>query len=116
MEKSREGWYICGYSINIEIMKALRICIYAIVAMTMFVSCDKLNEGDGQLIIDPVEDALLEQTVGSETLTAEGLSFTATDAWTSRVVPVSTKGSQPMWVSITPDHGDEAGVIDTHIG
>lgn len=113
--KVEGGGYLCGYSINIEIMKVLRICVYVIVAMTMLVSCDKLNEGDGQLIIDPVEDALLEQTVGSETLTAEGLSFTTTDAWTSRVVPVSTKGSQPMWVSITPDHGDEAGTYTISI-
>ncbi len=87
----------------------MKTCLYAFVAMTMLASCDQLIGGDGQLIIDPVEDALLEQTVGSETLTAEGVSFTTTGAWTSQVVPVSTKGSQPMWVSITPDHGDEAG-------
>ncbi len=90
-------------------MKVLRYCLYAIVAMAMFASCDDLIGGDEQLIIDPVEDALLEQTVGSETITAEGVSFTTTGAWTSQVVPVSTKGSQPMWVSISPDHGDEAG-------
>lgn len=96
-------------------MKVLRCCLYAIVAMVMFASCDNLIGGDGQLIIDPVEDALLEQTVGSETITAEGVSFTTTGAWTSQVVPVSAKASQPMWVSITPDHGDEAGTYTISI-
>lgn len=89
-------------------MKVLRSCLYAIAALAIFASCEELGN-DNQLIIDPVEDALLEQTVGSETITAEGVSFTTTGAWTSQVVPVSTKASQPMWVSITPDHGDEAG-------
>lgn len=89
-------------------MKVMRYCFAAIAALLIMVSCDQIIGGDGQLIIDPVKDALLEQTVGSETLSAEGVSFTTTGAWTSQVVP-STKGSQPMWVSITPDHGDEAG-------
>lgn len=89
-------------------MKVMKYCFAAIAALLIMVSCDQIIGGDGQLIIDPVKDALLEQTVGSETLSAEGVSFTTTGAWTSQVVP-STKGSQPMWVSITPDHGDEAG-------
>lgn len=89
-------------------MKVLRSCLYAIAALAIFASCEELGN-DNQLIIDPVEDAHLEQTVGSETITAEGVSFTTTGAWTSQVVPVSTKASQPMWVSISPDHGDEAG-------
>lgn len=71
------------------------------VAMAMFASCDDLIGGDEQLIIDPVEDTLLVQTVGSETITAESVSFTTTGAWTSQVVPVSTKGSQPMWVPLS---------------
>lgn len=89
-------------------MKVMKSCFAAIAALLIMVSCDQIIGGDGQLIIDPVKDALLEQTVGSETLSAEGVSFTTTGAWRSQVVP-STKGSQPMWVSITPDHGDEAG-------
>ncbi len=95
-------------------MKVLRSCLYAIAALAIFASCEELGN-DNQLIIDPVEDALLEQTVGSETITAEGVSFTTTGAWTSQVVPVSTKASQPMWVSITPDHGDEAGTYTISI-
>ncbi|MBO5419050.1 MAG: hypothetical protein J6A22_03100, partial [Bacteroidales bacterium] len=79
-------------------MKVLRSCLYAIAALAIFASCEELGN-DNQLIIDPVEDAHLEQTVGSETITAEGVSFTTTGAWTSQVVPVSTKASQPMWVS-----------------
>lgn len=59
--KVEGGGYICGYSINIEIMKVLRICVYVIVAMTMLVSCDKLNEGDGQLIIDPAKMLFLSR-------------------------------------------------------
>lgn len=66
-------------------------------------------------MIDPVEDALLVQTVGSTALAAESVSFTTTGAWTSQVVPVSTKGAQPMWVSISPDHGDEAGTYTLEI-
>ena len=31
------------------------------------------------------------------------------------VEPVTTKSSQPMWVSITPDHGDEAGTYTVNI-
>lgn len=96
-------------------MKVLRYWLCAIAALAIFASCDDLIGGDGQLIVDPVEDALLEQTVGSETITAEGVSFTTTGAWTSQVVPVSTKASQPMWVSITPDHGDEAGTYTISI-
>lgn len=96
-------------------MKVLRYWLCAIAALAIFASCDDLIGGDGQLIIDPVDDALLEQTVGSETISAEGVSFTTTGAWTSQVVPVSTKGSQPMWVSITPDHGDEAGTYTISI-
>ena len=95
-------------------MKVLRSCLYAIAALAIFASCEELGD-DNQLVIDPVEDALLEQTVGSETITAEGVSFTTTGAWTSQVVPVSTKASQPMWVSITPDHGDEAGTYTISI-
>lgn len=96
-------------------MKVLRYWLCAIVALAIFASCDDLIGGDGQLVIDPVYDALLEQTVGSETITAEGVSFTTTGAWTSQVVPVSTKASQPMWVSITPDHGDDAGTYTISI-
>ena len=95
-------------------MKVLRYWLCAIAALAIFASCEELG-GDNQLIIDPVEDAHLEQTVGSETITAEGVSFTTTGAWTSQVVPVSTKASQPMWVSITPDHGDEAGTYTISI-
>ena len=95
-------------------MKVMKYCFAAIAALLIMVSCDQIIGGDGQLIIDPVKDALLEQTVGSETLSAEGVSFTTTGAWTSQVVP-STKGSQPMWVSITPDHGDEAGTYTISI-
>ena len=89
-------------------MKVMKYCFAALAALVMLASCDQIIGGDGELIIDPVEDALLEQTVGSADLTAEGVTFTTTGAWTSQVVP-STKGSQPMWVSISPDHGDEAG-------
>ncbi len=89
-------------------MKVMKYCFAAVAALVMLVSCDQIIGGDGELIIDPVEDALLEQTVGSTALAAEGVTFTTTGAWTSQVVP-ATKGSQPMWVSITPDHGDEAG-------
>lgn len=96
-------------------MKVLRYWLCAIAALAIFASCDDLIGGDGQLIIDPVEDAFLEQIVGSETISAEGVSFTTTGAWTSQVVPVSTKTSQPMWVSITPDHGDEAGTYTISI-
>ena len=95
-------------------MKVLRYWLCAIAALAIFASCEELGD-DNQLIIDPVEDALLEQTVGSEAITAEGVSFTTTGAWTSQVVPVSTKASQPMWVSITPDHGDEAGTYTISI-
>lgn len=94
-------------------MKLLRNVFYAIVTLTIFAACEDLG-GEGQLIIDPVYDSLLEQTVGSETLSAEGVSFTSKGAWTSQVVP-STKASQPMWVSITPDHGDEAGTYTISI-
>ena len=86
----------------------MKYCFAAVAALVMLVSCDQIIGGDGELIIDPVEDALLEQTVGSTALAAEGVTFTTTGAWTSQVVP-ATKGSEPMWVSITPDHGDEAG-------
>ena len=89
-------------------MKVMKYCFAAVAALVMLVSCDQIIGGDGELIVDPVEDALLEQTVGSTALAAEGVTFTTTGAWTSQVVP-ATKGSQPMWVSITPDHGDEAG-------
>lgn len=95
-------------------MKVLRYWLCAITALAMFASCEEFG-GNNQLIIDPVEDALLEQTVGSETISAEGVSFTTTGAWTSQVVPVSTKASQPMWVSITPDHGDKAGTYTISI-
>ena len=86
----------------------MKYCFAAVAALVMLVSCDQIIGGDGKLIIDPVEDALLEQTVGSTALAAEGVTFTTTGAWTSQVVP-ATKGSEPMWVSISPDHGDEAG-------
>lgn len=86
----------------------MKYCFAAVAALVMLVSCDQIIGGDGELIIDPVEDALLEQTVGSTAFAAEGVTFTTTGAWTSQVVP-ATKGSQPMWVSISPDHGDEAG-------
>ena len=89
-------------------MKVMKYCFAAVTALVMLASCDQIIGGDGELIIDPVEDALLEQTVGSTALAAEGVTFTTTGAWTSQIVP-STKGSQPMWVSISPDHGDEAG-------
>lgn len=96
-------------------MKGLRTCLYGLLAFTIFAACDPILGGDHQLTIDPVADALLEQTVGSETITAEGVSFTTTGAWTSMVEPVTTKSSQPMWVSITPDHGDEAGTYTVNI-
>ena len=89
-------------------MKVMKYCFAAVAALVMLASCDQIIGGDGELMIDPVEDALLEQTVGSTALAAEGVTFTTTGAWTSQVVP-STKGSQPMWVSISPDHGEEAG-------
>ena len=96
-------------------MKGLRTCLYGLLAFAIFAACDPILGGDHQLTIDPVADALLEQTVGSETITAEGVSFTTTGAWTSMVEPVTTKSSQPMWVSITPDHGDEAGTYTVSI-
>ena len=96
-------------------MKGLRTCLYGLLAFAIFAACDPILGGDHQLTIDPVADALLEQTVGSETITAEGVSFTTTGAWTSMVEPVTTKSSQPMWVSITPDHGDEAGTYTVNI-
>jgi len=95
-------------------MKVMKYCFAAVTALVMLASCDQIIGGDGELIIDPVEDALLEQTVGSTTLAAEGVTFTTTGAWTSQVVP-ATKGSQPMWVSISPDHGDEAGTYTVTI-
>ena len=96
-------------------MKGLKTCFSGLLAMVIFAACDPYLGGDYQLTIDPVADALLEQTVGSETITAEGVSFTTTGAWTSMVEPVSTKSSQPMWVSITPDHGEEAGTYTVNI-
>ena len=95
-------------NVKIEAMKVMKYCFAAVAVLVMLVSCDQIIGGDGKLIIDPVEDALLEQTVGSTALAAEGVTFTTTGAWTSQVVP-ATKGSEPMWVSISPDHGDEAG-------
>ena len=96
-------------------MKGLRTCFYGLLALVILAACDQILGGGQQLTIDPVADALLEQTVGSESITAEGVSFTTTGAWTSQVVPVSTKSSQPIWLSITPDHGDEAGTYTVSI-
>ena len=98
-----------------EVMKIMKFCFAAVAALVMLASCDQIIGNDGQLIIDPVEDAFLEQTVGSTTLAAKGVAFSTTGAWTSQIVPVSTKGSQPMWVSISPDHGDEAGTYTVTI-
>lgn len=95
-------------------MKVLKCCFYSLLASAIFASCDPNLGSDMQLTIDPVEDAFLVQTVGSTDLTAEGVTFTTTGAWTSQVIP-STKGTQPMWLSITPDHGDEAGTYTVSI-
>ena len=91
----------------------MKYCFAAFAALVMLASCDQFIGGD-ELSIDPVQDALLEQTVGSAALAAEDVTFTTTGAWTSQVVP-STKGSQPMWVSISPDHGDAAGTYTVTI-
>lgn len=59
-------------------MKGLRTCFYGLLALVILAACDQILGGGQQLTIDPVADALLEQTVGSESITAEGVSFTTT--------------------------------------
>ena len=63
-----------------------------------------------QIIIDPVIP--MEQTVGSTSLSAKGLTFETKGPWSSSITELATKTSSissAEWISISPDHGDAAG-------
>ena len=92
-------------------MKLLRQTVLFIAASLMMVACDDFLGGESSdLTFDSASQTLLDQTVGSTTLEAKGLTFTTKGPWTSQITEVSTKASEELsWISISPDHGDEAG-------
>lgn len=89
-------------------MNLFKYCFAALAACVTLVSCENIIGGNEELIVTPEEGALLEQTVEATAITAEAVTFTTTGAWSSEVTPSATKASQPMWLAVTPDHGDKA--------
>ena len=88
-------------------------------AMTMFQGC-KTDEPTPKNIT--VTDGQTNQTVyANENSGSDGVSFTTTGAWASRITESTTAqapaeagisrapGDTPDWISINPDHGDAAG-------
>ncbi|MBR5105140.1 MAG: hypothetical protein IKU93_01750 [Alistipes sp.] len=89
--------------------------ILSLVAM-LFISCEGgLGEGGntnfGNITLDENATELLEQTVNSDALTASGITFTASEAWSATVQEVR---SECVWLTISPDHG-EAGTYTLSI-
>lgn len=89
--------------------------ILSLVAM-LFISCEGgLGEGGntnfGNITLDENATELLEQTVNSDALTASGITFTASEAWSATVQEVR---SECAWLTISPDHG-EAGTYTLSI-
>lgn len=83
--------------------------IMSLVAM-LFISCegDPVEGGNtnfGNITLDEGATQLLNQTLESDALTASGITFTATEAWSATVHEVRSEAS---WLTISPDHG-EAG-------
>ena len=89
--------------------------ILSLVAM-LFISCEGgLGEGGntnfGNITLDENATELLKQTVNSDALTASGITFTASEAWSATVQEVR---SECAWLTISPDHG-EAGTYTLSI-
>lgn len=83
--------------------------ILSLVAM-LFISCEGDlggggNTNFGSITLDEAATELLNQTVSSDALTASGITFTASEAWSATVQEVR---SEAAWLTISPDHG-EAG-------
>jgi len=95
-----------------------KIGVACLAAMTMFQGC-KTDEPTPKNIT--ITDGQTNQTVyANENSGSSGVSFTTTGAWASSITTGTAKapaqpeisrapGDSPDWISINPDHGDDAG-------
>ena len=87
----------------------------AVAVSAVFTSCDK--DDDEKSI--KVESGKIEQTVYADNTTGESaVTFVTTGAWTSSITESTakaTKAGTAMWISIDPDHGNEAGPYTIYI-
>jgi hypothetical protein len=94
-----------------------RLLLIVGIATVAFNSCSKDND-DKKPAIQVKNDNDLTQTVYADKIqgVSGGVTFTTTGAWTSTIKTSATpasvsqlRASEATWISISPDHGDEAG-------
>lgn len=87
-------------------MKPAKLLLF-VMLFAMACSEKEENPGDfGEIQIPDVGQ--LDQTIGLEgTEKPASITFRTADAWTSTIV--QTRADAPDWISISPDHGDQAG-------
>jgi len=91
-------------------MRLLDHLLLFLAAGVMLVSCEDLFGGAGEISVDPSDKSALVQTLGSTAMNASGLTFTTKGPWSSYINDYSAKsGSPASWISISPDHGEDAG-------
>ncbi|MDR1668014.1 MAG: BACON domain-containing protein [Bacteroidales bacterium] len=83
-------------------------------AAACFSGCD--GDAVPPEVIVPDAATLTQNVFADQTQGANGVSFTTTGAWTSSISETVsaqkaavTDSLAPAWISVTPDHGDEAG-------
>lgn len=88
-----------------------RITMLLVVCAAIMCSCGGGKDGgETQREIVVSDSSALSQTVGSESVAANAVSFTTSGPWTSDISQTrSTANPEINWITVAPDHGDAAG-------